>query len=362
MCSGGIHASGSLRSASNSLSHSASWRSVFARRFRPRSARVSTVSARCATAPARSSARATNSQPEHASIATCTSRPQNPATHSNTAAGVDAIRPRLTSPVNESTASKVICRRCTSNPTTTAPANGSGITCATSRAAFRATDDIPSFTVGTSSSNWPAARLLSARAFDQSRSTRRTDHLPSTQPRRPIKGRSCHLRRPRGHEAAAAAPGSPEGEAANHAFGVDDAPGAGAIVSIGWASAPRASQRSRSLPQVGLADSRRSPGRLPCGRRARPYARPRARVTAREAGLRCWPSSTALSSAAISVVSSSRRRSSDARSSAMKDTRSRVRDRADRNGAYCSCGQSRKHVTTIGRGAGLWLRPGGVVR
>ena len=93
MCSGGIHALGSLPSASSSRSHSASWRSVFARRLRPRSARVSTVSARCATAPVRSSARATNSQPEHASIATCTSRPGNPATHSSTAAGVEPIRP-----------------------------------------------------------------------------------------------------------------------------------------------------------------------------------------------------------------------------------------------------------------------------
>lgn len=42
------------------------------------------------------------------------------------------------------------------------PVNGAGIT----PTAFRATDDIPSLTVGTSYSQWPAARLLSARAYD----------------------------------------------------------------------------------------------------------------------------------------------------------------------------------------------------
>ena len=44
-----------------------------------------------------------------------------------------------------------------------APAYRSGIT----RAAFWATDDIPSLTVGTSCSQWPAARAQSARAFTQ---------------------------------------------------------------------------------------------------------------------------------------------------------------------------------------------------
>ena len=71
------HASGSRPSHNSCRSHFASARSVFARRLRPRSALVSTGSARCATAPQRSSARQTNSQPVHASTATWTSRPGN---------------------------------------------------------------------------------------------------------------------------------------------------------------------------------------------------------------------------------------------------------------------------------------------
>ena len=114
----------------------------------PRNARVSTVSARCATPPARATARATNSQPVHASIATCTSRPQNRPTHSSTATGDAPIRPRQTSPVAASKQSNVICRKCTSNPAMIAPANRGE----TTPAAFWATDDIPSFTVGTSCS------------------------------------------------------------------------------------------------------------------------------------------------------------------------------------------------------------------
>ena len=122
MCSGGIHDSGNRPSCSSCRSQRASIRSVFARRLRPRNALVSTGSARCVTAPQRSSARATNSQPVHASTATCTTRPANRPTHCSTAAGVESIFPRNTSPVPVSTASKVICRRCTSNPTTIAPA------------------------------------------------------------------------------------------------------------------------------------------------------------------------------------------------------------------------------------------------
>ena len=57
-------------SASSSRSQRASSRSVLARRLRPRNARVSTRSARCATAPAATSASQTNSQPVHASTAT----------------------------------------------------------------------------------------------------------------------------------------------------------------------------------------------------------------------------------------------------------------------------------------------------
>jgi hypothetical protein len=64
MWSGGIHASGSLPCESSVRSQRASARSVLARRFRPRSARVSATSARWGTAPARSSARTTKYQPE----------------------------------------------------------------------------------------------------------------------------------------------------------------------------------------------------------------------------------------------------------------------------------------------------------
>ena len=79
-CSGGIHASGNRPSASSSRSQRASSRSVLARRLRPRNARVSTGSARCATAPAATSASQTNSQPVHASTATSIS-PAGEALH-----------------------------------------------------------------------------------------------------------------------------------------------------------------------------------------------------------------------------------------------------------------------------------------
>ena len=119
-CSGGIHASGSRPSASSSRSQRASSRSVLARRLRPRNARVSTGSARCGTAPAATSASQTNSQPVQASTATSISRPAKRSAQRATAAGVASIRPRLTSPDSVSSASKVICARCTSNPATIA--------------------------------------------------------------------------------------------------------------------------------------------------------------------------------------------------------------------------------------------------
>ena len=90
-----------------------------------------------------------NSQPVHASTATCTTRPGNPATHSSTAAGVDSSCPRNTSPVAVSNASTVICRRCTSNPATTAPGSSPSTNCACVTApASRPPDAIPSPTVG----------------------------------------------------------------------------------------------------------------------------------------------------------------------------------------------------------------------
>ena len=66
-CSGGIHASGSRPRRAARGATRASWRSVFARRLRPRNARVSTGSARCATAPARSSA-SSDKQPARARL------------------------------------------------------------------------------------------------------------------------------------------------------------------------------------------------------------------------------------------------------------------------------------------------------
>ena len=67
----------------------------------------------------------------------------------STATGVDSICPRETSPIAVSSASMVICRRCTSNPATIAP-GASPITngaCVTTPAS-RPPDAIPSLTVG----------------------------------------------------------------------------------------------------------------------------------------------------------------------------------------------------------------------
>jgi hypothetical protein len=94
----------------------ASSRSVFALRFGPRSARVSAGSARCGVAPASERASQTNNQPVPASTATSTSSPAKRPTHFITASGVEGMRPRVSSPVSRSRASKVICALCTSNP------------------------------------------------------------------------------------------------------------------------------------------------------------------------------------------------------------------------------------------------------
>src|SRR3954447_6978999 len=115
-CAGGIHASGKRPSASNIRNQRASARSVLAWRFLPRSALVSAASARCTTTPALAKTSYTNSQPVHASNATSTCSPTNCATHSPTASRSARNRPRKTSPVSVSSASKVICARCTSNP------------------------------------------------------------------------------------------------------------------------------------------------------------------------------------------------------------------------------------------------------
>src|SRR5439155_7827106 len=119
-CAGGIHASGSRPSASSWRRWRASARSVFARRLLPLRAATSAGSARCGTAPASASASHTNSQPVQASTATCTCRPGKRSTHADTASRVESIRPRVTSPLSVSSASKVIWFRCTSYPATIA--------------------------------------------------------------------------------------------------------------------------------------------------------------------------------------------------------------------------------------------------
>jgi hypothetical protein len=59
-----------------------------------------------------------------------------------------------------------------------APVNDTGIT----PTPFRANDALPSLTVGTSYSQWPAARLLSARAYDAVRRGGPTTFTPMARP------------------------------------------------------------------------------------------------------------------------------------------------------------------------------------
>ena len=179
-----------VRPSHNSCrNHLASVRSVFARRLRPRSALVSTGSARCATAPLRSSARETNSQPVHASTATWTSAAWEPADPVLDRRGARFQLPRQVSPVTVSRASKVICRRCTSNPATIPPGatpigNGAHSTvCAVSRPS----DDLPSTTVGTSSSDDRRTRLQPR--TPSTKVVRRGDRPPAANPTRTLRPR-----------------------------------------------------------------------------------------------------------------------------------------------------------------------------
>ena len=146
--SGGDQHSGNRPSHNSSGNHRASARSVFARRLRPRSALVSTGSARCAR---HRSARA----PGTRTASPCTPQPDlhHPAGKPNHPL-LDRRRRRLDLPPPHLAgrgiqASTVICRRCTSNPATTAPGsspttNGAHVT----TPASRPPDAIPSLTVG----------------------------------------------------------------------------------------------------------------------------------------------------------------------------------------------------------------------
>src|SRR5215217_6557041 len=114
---GGIHEPGSRPCSSSSRSSRASDRSVLARRLGPRRLLVSAGSARWARNPAAWSSSATNRQPVHPSTANAPSAPGSSPSQTRIPARVaGAIRPRWASPLSRSTQSKVICRRCTSNP------------------------------------------------------------------------------------------------------------------------------------------------------------------------------------------------------------------------------------------------------
>jgi hypothetical protein len=117
---GGSQDSGRRPSLRSSRRWRASARSVLARRLLPRRALVSAGSARCGITPAALSSSQTNSQPVQASSATSIRRPGKRSTQAETAARLESIRPRLSSPVSVSRASKVIWARCTSNPATIA--------------------------------------------------------------------------------------------------------------------------------------------------------------------------------------------------------------------------------------------------
>ncbi|HYM58959.1 MAG TPA: hypothetical protein VES79_13435 [Solirubrobacteraceae bacterium] len=69
MCSGGIHDFGTRPACSSSRNRRASWRSVLARFFGPRSALVSAGSARCTSAPTARSSSTMKRQPVVASSA-----------------------------------------------------------------------------------------------------------------------------------------------------------------------------------------------------------------------------------------------------------------------------------------------------
>jgi hypothetical protein len=97
----------------------------------------------------------------------------------------------VTSPVAESRQSKVIWRRCTSNPTTIAPEYRSAghAGCSGRPMTYRRSRSVPPVRL--------AGRAAAIRARLQRRSTRRTGHRHQTAR---ITGRSCHLRPQGSHE------------------------------------------------------------------------------------------------------------------------------------------------------------------
>ena len=113
MCAGGIHDSGSRPINNSSRRCRASAQSVFARFFLPFNALASAGSARCTSAPTRSSSSTTNRQPVVASNATSSPSPVNGARNFRTPArSAGAIRAREISPVIVSIHSAEICARC----------------------------------------------------------------------------------------------------------------------------------------------------------------------------------------------------------------------------------------------------------
>jgi len=120
MCAGGIHDSGNRPISNSSRRCRASAQSVFARFFLPFNAAASAGSARCTSAPIRSSSSTTNRQPVVASSATSKPASLNGARNFRTPArSAGAILARDTSPVIVSIHSAEICARCWSRPITT---------------------------------------------------------------------------------------------------------------------------------------------------------------------------------------------------------------------------------------------------
>ncbi len=100
MCAGGIHDSGSRPINSSSRRCRASAQPVFARFFLPFNALASAGSARCASAPTRSSSSTTNRQPVVASNATSSPSPLNRSRNARTASrSAGATRALEISPV-----------------------------------------------------------------------------------------------------------------------------------------------------------------------------------------------------------------------------------------------------------------------
>ena len=113
MCAGGIHDSGSRPINKSSRRCRASAQSVLARFFLPFSAAASAGSAKCTSAPIRSSSSTTNRQPVVASSATSRPSPRKLAKNLRTPVrSAGTILARETSAVIVSIHSAEICARC----------------------------------------------------------------------------------------------------------------------------------------------------------------------------------------------------------------------------------------------------------